>query len=147
DVAGPATYGNPLAIRAVGAIEPYLRVMLRQDPETGALAVPGEVPVGSTVQITTASTDQIVEASGDTVRRASEAFPPGATPAAALLLSCAVRRFLLGTRTAQEIATARTMLPELPVVGMYCGGEIAPVDEGGPSRFLNETFVCLLLGS
>ncbi|HEY7828171.1 MAG TPA: FIST N-terminal domain-containing protein [Candidatus Limnocylindrales bacterium] len=148
DAAGPATYGNPLAVRSVGSAEPYLRVMLRQDAATGALSVPGSVPVGSTVQITTASTDEIVRASGDTVRRAAEAFPAGATPAAALLFSCAVRRFLLGSRTAQEVIEARALLPgDLPLVGMYCGGEIAPVDDGNVSRFLNETFVAVLLGS
>jgi hypothetical protein len=148
DAAGPATYGNPLAIRAEGADEPYLRVMLRQDPVTGAVSVPGEVPAGSSVQITTASTDEIVRASGDTVRRATEAFPAGATPSAALLFSCAVRKFLLGTRTGQEVTEARALLPaDLPLVGMYCGGEIAPVDGTNTSRFLNETFVALLLGS
>ena len=148
DVAGPATYGNPLAVRAIGATEPYLRVMLSQDPTSGALSVPGEVPVGSTVQITTASTDEIVQASGDTVRRAMEAFPSGATPTAALLFSCAVRRFLLGTRTAQEVASCAQRAPgRLPLIGMYCGGEIAPVDDTPTSRFLNETFVALLLGS
>ena len=122
--------------------------MLSKDPTTGALAVPGEVPAGSTVQITTASTDEIVQASGDTVRRAAAAFPSGHTPSAALLFSCATRRFLLGTRTKQEVAEARALLPDaVPLIGMYCGGEIAPVDDTNVSRFLNETFVALLLGS
>jgi hypothetical protein len=59
-----------------------------------------------------------------------------------------VRRFLLGSRTAQEVIEARALLPgDLPLVGMYCGGEIAPVDDGNVSRFLNETFVAVLLGS
>jgi hypothetical protein len=148
DEAGPSTYGNPLAVRPAGSTEPYLRVMLRQDPETGAVYVPGQVPVGSTVQITTASTDEIVEATGDTIRRAVEAFPTTATPTGALLFSCAVRRFLLGTRTRQEVTEARALLPSnLPLVGMYCGGEIAPVDDSHTSRFLNETFVAVLLGS
>ena len=148
DDPGPATYGNPLAVRAQGATEPYLRVMLRRDPDTGALAVPGEVPAGSTVQITTASTDEIVRASGDTVRRATELFPPDRTLSGALLFSCATRRFLLGRRTGQEVAEAKALLPEnLPLIGMYCGGEIAPVDDTKTSRFLNETFVALLLGS
>ena len=148
DDPGPATYGNPLAVRAQGATEPYLRVMLHKDPATGALAVPGEVPAGSTVQITTASTDEIVRASGDTVRRATESFVPGRTLSGAMLFSCATRRFLLGTRTGQEVTEARALLPEnLPLVGMYCGGEIAPVDDTNTSRFLNETFVALLLGS
>lgn len=148
DDPGPATYGNPLAVRAQGTTEPYLRVMLRKDPTTGALDVPGEVPAGSTVQITTASTDEIVQASGDTIRRAAAAFPAGHSPSAALLFSCATRRFLLGTRTKQEVAEACALLPDdLPLIGMYCGGEIAPVDDTNTSRFLNETFVALLLGS
>jgi hypothetical protein len=148
DAAGPSTYGNPLAVRPEGSTEPYLRVMIRQDPDTGAVFVPGQVPAGSSVQITTASTDEIVDATGDTIRRAVEAFPAAATPGGALLFSCAVRRFLLGTRTSQEVAEARALLPpDLPLVGMYCGGEIAPVDDSHTSRFLNETFVALLLGS
>ena len=59
-----------------------------------------------------------------------------------------MRRFLLGTRTKQEVAEARACLPDdLPMLGMYCVGEIAPVDDTNTSHFLNETFVALLLGS
>jgi hypothetical protein len=145
DVAGPATFGNPLAIRKKDGSEPYVRVMLTQDPD-GAIAVPGEIPVGSIVQLTTATGDEIVAATGDAVRRARESFPDGATPSGALIFSCAVRKFLLGTRTGQELAEARSVLArDLPVAGMYCTGEIAPVD-GDESHFLNESFVTVLLG-
>lgn len=146
DVGGPATFGNPLAVRETDGSDWYVRVMLTQDPETGAIAVPGQIPVGSVVQLTTASSDEIVAATGDTVRRARASFPDGATPTGALIFSCAVRKFLLGTRTGQELAEARALLaPDLPVAGMYCTGEIAPVGGESP-HFLNESFVALLLG-
>ncbi|HXX61701.1 MAG TPA: FIST N-terminal domain-containing protein [Candidatus Sulfotelmatobacter sp.] len=148
DVAGPATFGNPLAVCEAGASAPYLRVLLGQDQGTGALEVVGAVPTGATVQLTTATSDEIVAATADTVRRAAEAFPDGRTPSAALIFSCAVRKFLLGTRTGQELGEARSQLPpDLPVAGMYCSGEIAPVDQSHAARFLNETFVTVLLGA
>jgi len=148
DVAGPATFGNPLAITEAGASAPYLRVLLAQDPATGSLSIAGSVPVGATVQLTTATSDDIVAATADTVRRATEAFPAGATPSAALIFSCAVRKFLLGSRTAHELGEARSLLPaDLPVAGMYCTGEIGPVGDALATRFLNETFVTVLLGT
>ena len=148
DVVGPATFGNPLAIREEGSADSYVRVMLSQDPDTHALRIAGSIPVGSTVQLTTATTDEIVAAASDAVRRATEAFPAGQTPSAALVFSCAVRKFLLGTRTGQEVSGARSLLPpDLPLAGMYCTGEISPVGVSEASHFLNESFVTLLLGS
>jgi hypothetical protein len=143
---GPATFGNPLAVYQPGSDDWYLRVMIAEDDE-GAVAVPGVVAEGATVQLTTASTDEIVRATTDVVDRAAAAFPKDATPSAALLFSCAVRRFMLGTRTQQEVVEARSLLPAgIAVAGMYCGGEIAPVTPGEESRFHNETFVAVLLG-
>ena len=148
DEAGPATFGNPLAISEVGASAPYLRVLLAQDPATGSLSIAGSVPVGAIVQLTTATSDEIVAAAADTVRRATVAFPAGVTPSAALIFSCAVRKFLLGSRTGEELGDARSLLPaDLPVAGMYCTGEIGPVGDAMATRFLNETFVTVLLGA
>jgi small ligand-binding sensory domain FIST len=36
---------------------------------------------------------------------------------------------------------------DVPLAGLYCAGEIGPVVDGGTSRFLNETFVTVLLGT
>ncbi|HTS14166.1 MAG TPA: FIST N-terminal domain-containing protein, partial [Candidatus Sulfotelmatobacter sp.] len=41
DVAGPATFGNPLAISETGTAASYLRVLLGQDAATGSLAIAG----------------------------------------------------------------------------------------------------------
>ena len=148
DSAGTAA-GNPLAIQDAGSDNWYLRVVLAAD-ESGGIRLPGGVPVGATVQLTTTTPDEMLRATADALERARAAFPADATPAAALVFSCAVRKYMLGSKTAREVAAARQLLPDsLPIAGMYCIGEIAPTgaSRGAPSHFLNETFVTLLLGS
>lgn len=138
-------YGNPLAIRDEGSADWYLRVVLGVD-RTGGLAISGAVPVGASVQLTTTNPESMLDATTEAVERARAAFPDGATPSAVLVFSCAVRKFMLGTRSGQEVASAANLLPDTPIAGMYCIGEIAPTGASPGSHFLNETFVALLLG-
>ena len=148
DATGPAAFGNPLAVVEAGASDSYLRAIQGADPESGAVMLTGEVPVGSTVQLTTADTDAILKGTEDALSRATAAFPAGATPQAAMIFSCAIRQFLLGTRTEQEARMARTEYgTSIPLAGMYCYGEVGPIQAESPSRFLQETFVTLLLGT
>ena len=73
---------------------------------------------------------------------------PARAPEAALIFSCAVRQFLLGSRTQVETELARSVLgSSVSLAGMYCSGEIGPVRGASTSRFLQETFVTLLLGT
>jgi hypothetical protein len=147
-VTGPATYGNPLAVFEAGTEEFYLRAIQPSDPSSGSITVGGSVPVGSWVQLTTADTEEILAGTDGALRRARQAFPAGATPEAALIFSCAVRKFLLGSRTRQEADLARSVLGAgFPMAGLYCYGEVGPVKGAPTSRFLNETFVTLLLGT
>ena len=37
--------------------------------------------------------------------------------------------------------------PSVPLAGFYCAGEIGPIGGATSSRFLNETFVAVLLGT
>jgi hypothetical protein len=147
DVSSGSAPGNPLALRDPGSDDWYLRVVLRSDSE-GRLFIPGGVSVGATVQLTTTNPQQMLAATADAVDRARAAFPADAVPAAALIFSCAVRKYLLGTRSGHEVAAARAGLPAaLPIAGMYCMGEIAPTGTAANSHFLNETFVTLLMGT
>jgi hypothetical protein len=147
DGAGPSAFGNPLAVSEPGMTEHYLRVILGVDDATGAIMTPGSVPVGATIQLASTTSERLIDAVGDAVRRANDAFPTGARPEAALIFSCAVRRFLLGSRTSIEIEEAKSGLPsQIPVAGMYCLGEIAPIKGSAGSRLLNESFVTVLLG-
>jgi hypothetical protein len=148
DVTGPASYGNPLAIMEAGSEEPYLRAVVGSDPVSGSVSLFGSVPVGATVQLTTANTEDILAGTKDALARATAEFPAWSHPEAALMFSCSVRRFLLGSRTKVETELALAEFGStIPLAGMYCNGEIAPIRGTATSRFLNETFVTLLLGT
>lgn len=117
------------------------------DEATGAVNFFADVPEGAEVQMTEATRDSIVAATRDSMSAAINGFP-GAEPAAAVFVSCASRRQLLGTRTGTELESAISRVDaKLPHVGFYANGEIGPYRNGGETYFHNETFVTLLLGS
>jgi hypothetical protein len=148
DVTGPGAFGNPLAVVEAGADESYLRAIQGSDPVSGAVHLTGSVPVGATVQLTTADTDDILAGTQAALERAKADFPTGAQPEAALIFSCAIRQFLLGTRTQVEAQLARTEYgASIPLAGLYCYGEIGPITGAATSRFFQETFLTLLLGT
>jgi hypothetical protein len=146
DETGPASFGNPMAVYEPGLDEPYLRVALGTGEE-GAVTIIGSVPVGSAIQLTTANTTDLLSGAEGALARAADGFPQDAQPQAALVFSCLVRKYLLGSKTEQETALTRVALPDLPFAGLYCTGEIGPVTEDAGSRFLNEAFVAVVLGT
>ena len=148
DVTGPVSFGNPLAVREVGADQSYLRAVTGSEATSGALSVLGSIPVGSTVQLTTATTEDILSGTRESLAEATADFPAGTRPEAALIFSCVVRRMLLGSRASTEVELARTEFgPSVALAGLYCFGEIGPVSGSPSSRYLNSTFVTLLLGT
>ena len=131
-----------------GATESYLRAIQGSDPATGSVRLTGEVPVGATVQLTTADTDEILAGTKAALARAAADFPIGMKPEAALIFSCAIRQYLLGSRTRAEAEMARSEFgTSMPIAGLYCYGEVGPVEGAGSSRFHQETFVTLLIGT
>jgi hypothetical protein len=148
DASGPAAFGNPLSVVEPGASESYLRAIQGSDPASGSVLLTGEIPVGATVQLTTADTDEIIAGTKAALAQARADFPAGATPEAALIFSCAIRQYLLGSRTRVEAELARSEYgASIPLAGLYCYGEIGPIKGAETSRFLQETFVTLLLGT
>ncbi len=148
---GQPPIANPLAIFEDAASERfYLRTPVAYDRENGAIGFYGAVPEGATVQITMAATDEIIDGAKASLAHAMDGFPAGVQPEAALLFSCATRKFLLGTRARGEIDLVRDVLGAgVPVGGIYCMGEIAPLGMNVPdrTRFHNATLVSILLGS
>jgi hypothetical protein len=140
---------NPLAVFEDGASDRfYLRTPTSWDRDTGRIGFFGVVPQGATVQITVAGTEQIFEGARASMQDALAAFPAGRTPDAALLYSCATRRYLLGTRVGRELEMVRDLLgPAIPIAGMYCLGEIAPMASPDRTQFHNATMVSVLLGA
>jgi hypothetical protein len=141
-------FANPLAVFEQDSASFYLRAPTRHDAATGSIGFAGGVPEGATVQLTIAATDEIFEGTAAAVSKAIQGYPKGSTPEAALVFSCAIRKFLLGTRTGTELEMIRERLGRtIPVSGFYCFGEIAPVRTAGPARYHNETIVAVVLGS
>jgi hypothetical protein len=148
DDTGPASLGNPLAVAEAGTDRSYLRAIVRSDPATGAVTLFGSVPVGATVQLTTANTDDILAGTRDALARATADFPADAHPEAALMFSCMVRKSLLGSKTRVEAELAGAEFGSaFPLVGLYCAGEVGPIRGDATSSFLNQTFVTVLLGT
>jgi hypothetical protein len=148
DVTGAASYGNPLAVVEADGEESYLRAIQGSDPASGSVLLAGSIPVGATVQLTTADIEEILAGTKAALARATAAFPAGSSPEAGLIFSCAVRKFLLGSRTRVEAELARSAYAaSMPLAGMYCFGEMGPIRGTPTSRYLNETFVTLLLGT
>ncbi len=146
---GPPPVANPLAVfEEPGSDRFYLRTPVAYDREHGSMTFFGAIPEGATVQLTMAGTDQIFEGARASFTDALAGFPDGVQPDGALLFSCATRKFLLGTRAGREIELARQVLGDaLPIGGLYCMGEIAPMASTDGTRFHNATMVSLLLGS
>ena len=137
----------PLRVVDVDRAEAYLRAPMSYDPENETVTFAGDVPTGSSVQITGAGRDGIVDGARQSVEQA-RADLGDAKPGGALLVSCAARKQLLGTRTGKEHDILRECLGEdVPMLGFYSYGEIAPQGGHNVSDFHNETCVTVLLGA
>jgi hypothetical protein len=147
--AGQPPASNPLAVfEEAGSDRFYLRTPMAYDRELGSIAFFGAIPDGATVQLTMAGTDEIFDGARASIAGALTRFPKGARPEGALLFSCATRKFLLGTRAGREIELVREFLGDsVPIGGIYCQGEIAPLAAADLTRFHNATMVSVLLGS
>ncbi|MEM8502362.1 MAG: FIST N-terminal domain-containing protein [Cyanobacteria bacterium P01_D01_bin.1] len=125
----------------------YLRASNHWDLETGSILFAGEIPDQANIQITYASCDHIVAATQDSIKQALKHYP-GEKPAAALLFSCAARRWLLGHRTKEEYELGQQLLAtDIPILGFYTFGEIGPLEIGGDACYHQETLVTVLIGT
>jgi hypothetical protein len=139
---------NPLAILDNDTGRYYLRAPMEYNGSDGSAIFFGSVPQGATVQLTMATTEEILRGTEASLTEAMAGFPGEEMPEGALIASCAVRSFLLGTRTRGEIERIRAGLgQDIPVSGFYAFGEIAPLGLDSTPSFHNETCVTVLLGT
>jgi hypothetical protein len=138
----------PLAVFDESTERLFLRAPVGFDKEKGAAIVLGTVAEGATVRVAMADTEQILEGTRTALSEARECYPEGATPEAALVVSCCTRNWLLGASAGEELKHIRSTLgDDVPVSGFYGFGEIAPLRQGAAPLFHNETCVTLLIGT
>jgi hypothetical protein len=135
---------HPLAVG--DATSWILRAPLGPGDQPGSIFFAGAVAEGTEVQITAASRDEILQACDRSTTQALGAYI-GGPPEGAMIISCAARRQLLGTRTGEEATAVRRTLGDLPAFGFYSYGEIGSHAGSAVVDFHNETFVTVLFGS
>ena len=134
-----------LAVYDKNSEHTYLRAPIEYHAD-GSITFSESIPQGADVQLTEAIREVMVEDTQNTSRQVSQSLPD-LTPAFAMAFSCAFRKNLLGTRVEQELQILSGNLPQqVPILGFYSYGEIAPFEKGGESFFHGATLITLLVG-
>ncbi|GFO68158.1 hypothetical protein GMLC_17370 [Geomonas limicola] len=127
----------------------YCRTSCRFNTLTESLTLFGSIPEGATVTVSTADSKQLLSAASSCLKITATA---GFTPRAALVISCAGRKWQLKSTGEEEVRLIREVLgPEVPLIGFPSFGEIGPfflesnTSYSGPF-FHNASLVICLLG-
>lgn len=141
-----------LAAYQEGSDGPYfLRGIRSVDEATGHLTAFGSIREGACVRVCAATREEVLQAVSQAVRGLLEEGL-GFEPRAAVVLTCAGRKWLLEDRGEKELHVLFDALGlRVPLVGFPGFGEIGPYRRPGggytDSYFHNETFVLCLLGA
>ncbi|MCB9672181.1 MAG: FIST C-terminal domain-containing protein [Alphaproteobacteria bacterium] len=122
---------------------PLTRAFFGWDLEQRTLSMQAEIPVGTRIQLCHRSHEAVLQGAVDMARRLNARVK--GEPLLALGFECAARpRPFLGDDGAQEeICTMQAELVEMPWLGFYAWGEIAPA--GARTESHNYTFPLVLL--
>jgi len=141
----------PLAAYHAGSTEHFfLRTPSHLHPDTGAVTAFGSVDKGAVVRVCNASREDVIKGVSDTMHGLSP-DSLGFVPSAAIVISCAGRKWLLADRGLQEISALLEKLGySIPLIGFPSFGEISPFRLADGSyttvSFHNVTFVVCLVG-
>ena len=141
----------PLAAYQPGSSEHfYLRTTSHLHADSGAVTTFGEVEKGTTVRVCNASREDVIRGVTDAIR-GLPLDSIGFVPRAAVIVSCAGRKWLLADKGEKEISTFFEHLGgSFPMIGFPSFGEISPFRIGDCAytavSFHNVTFVVCLLG-
>lgn len=142
----------PLAVwQGTGADDFMLRAAMSVDPVEGSVTFAGDVAEGSIVSLTEVVPEGLLSGTRTSIERAVAGYHGTQTPAA-LLFSCAARKWVLGSRASGEIdslveSMGKLGMPAIDFAGFYAFGEICPLALDGPPLLHNETCVTVLVGS
>jgi hypothetical protein len=125
----------------------YVRAPVESDAASKSLVFTAHLPAGTVVQMAQSTREGVLQAAASSLEVAFAGYP-GEAPQAALIISCAARRMLLGSQTEREYQIFQQLLPRpIPCLGFYSYGEISPFPKTQKSYFHNETFVTVLMGA
>ncbi|MGC4122159.1 MAG: FIST N-terminal domain-containing protein [Myxococcales bacterium] len=140
-----------VSLAILDGVHPGLRRLRSVIPEFdkpgGGLALYGGIAEGQRVGVCVAEPEDLVR---EVYAIAESARTLDFQPAAALVVSCAGRKWLLGDQIDHEVRALSSVFPRgLPLVGFPSFAEFGPLKENGrytPTYAHNMTYVLLLLG-
>jgi len=137
----------PLAVACEKHNDFILRAPAFFSEGDGGIQFPAGIPEGAMVQIAEADRAEMFADIRNMAKGLARDSGGHFTPAGALLFSCSIRKDILGTKAADEIAQMTAALPPgTPMAGFYCHGEISPSAPGRPLHLQNGSLVALVLG-
>lgn len=141
----------PLAAYQAGSTEHFfLRTASQLHADTGAVTTFGSVEKGAVVRVCSASREDVMRGVADAMQGLT-LDSLGFIPSAAIVISCAGRKWLLSDRGEKEISALFEHLGySVPLIGFPSFGEISPFRLGDGTyttvNFHNVTFVVCVLG-
>jgi sigma-B regulation protein RsbU (phosphoserine phosphatase) len=125
----------------------YIRTPIDYDESDGSVGFSGTMSKNARVQLTEATPDGIINDVDASLGKLVDGLDRNWAPQAAIVASCVSRKWILGSRSAEEFGLLDSRLPkELPFVGFYSFGEIGPLGPGRAAVLHNCTMITLLLG-
>ena len=136
------------AYQEKGSLTGAQRSPLSIEHDSGAITYFASIDEGTPVQVCFATRDDVISGVEEAINKIPEL---NFVPKAALVISCAGRKWILGDRTTEEVANLRRILPnDLPLIGLPTFGEIAPLRKSDGSYtgsyFHNVTYIVTLIG-
>lgn len=142
-------YTYPLGMSVKGSPEFLIRDVVIAN-EKGEITCAAEIPQGSEIRLMLGDREKAIEAAREAAKQAISQLN-GKKPAAIIVFNCIARQKLLGLEANKEIEAIQEVLgEEVPLIGFYTYGEIAPLSgklgSDCLSVFHNETMAILVLG-
>jgi hypothetical protein len=138
----------PLGFSVDGEEEALVRFPVRAT-EAGGLQLSGEVPQNAQVRVMLGTRVGVIDSARKAAGAARDSMGP-AVVRAAVVFSNFARGKVMGRDAAQEMRAIREVLGEnVPVVGFYSYGELAPPRLNGerhPTQYRNDSIVVLTVG-
>jgi hypothetical protein len=140
----------PLAAYQTGSAEHFcLRTPSQLHPESGSVSTFGRVERGTIVKVCTATKEDVLRGVEDAMEGLT-AESLGFIPSAAIIISCAGRKWLMADRGEKELAVLLHGIGKaVPLIGFPSFGEISPFRNGDGTyttvSFHNVTFVVCLM--
>ena len=134
-----AAINFPISIRSdLKSEKRVIRSVMKVNEELQSMTFAGEVPEGTMFRLMLANPDRVIDGAAE-ASMMTEQYGSNDENVLSIAISCVGRRWMLGSRSAEELEASLEGMPEGTVqIGFYSYGEICPYSVG-VSELQNQT--------